>query len=125
MLPARGIWGLLARVMGNSYRDTFTVRLGSALILGKFGIVGPLADAVGVLLRGVIGLLVETGVYRVDLAIDSIREGMKLHEFEKEANKAYAKATAKIYDEDKKNEIRKEYLAIISRIGPVGNGPRH
>lgn len=109
--------------MGNSYRDTFAVRLGSTLILGQFGIVGPLADFVGLFLRGVLGLVMETGVFQLDLLLDSYREGKKIPEFEKAATEAYAKATAKIYDEGKKNEIRKEYLEILSKIVPVGNGP--
>lgn len=124
MKPARGFWGFLARVMGNEYRETFIVRLGTSLLLGKFGIVGPVADFLGVFLRGVIGLMVETGIFQVDLLLDSYREGKKLKEFEVEATKAYAKATAKIYDEEKKNEIRKEYLKIIGKMGAVGNGPR-
>lgn len=125
MKPARGFWGFLARVMGNDYRDTFTIRLGSALILGKFGLVGPVADFVGVFLRGVLGLIMETGVFQLDLLLDSYREGKKIPEFEKAATEAYAKATAKIYDEEKKNEIRKQYLEILSKIVPVGNGPRN
>jgi hypothetical protein len=123
MKPASGFWGFLARLMGNSYRDTFAVRLGSTLILGQFGIVGPLADFVGLFLRGVLGLVMETGVFQLDLLLDSYREGKKIPEFEKAATEAYAKATAKIYDEGKKNEIRKEYLEILSKIVPVGNGP--
>lgn len=124
MKPARGFWGFLARIMSNDYRDTFIVRLGSQLILGKFGITGPLADLVGLLLRGLIGLLIEDGTYLIDISLDAYREGKKLKEFEKAATEAYEKASAKIYDEAKKNEIRKQYLEIISRIGTVGRGPR-
>lgn len=101
------------------------IRLGSALILGKFGIVGPVADFVGVFLRGILGLIMETGVFQLDLLLDSYREGAKIPEFEKAATEAYAKATAKIYDEEQKNAIRKQYLEILSKIVPVGNGPRN
>ena len=124
MKPARGLWGFLARVMGNEYRDSFMVRLGSSLILGKFGIVGPLADLIGLFLRGVLGLLIEDGTFLIDISLDAYREGKKIPEFEKAATEAYQKATAKIYDEEKKNEIRKQYLAILAKIVPVGNGPR-
>jgi hypothetical protein len=111
--------------MGNSYRDTFMVRLGTTLLLGKFGIVGPVADLLGVFVRGFIGLLIETGVFQIDLLLDAYREGKKIPEFEKAATEAYAKATAKIYSEEQKNEIRKQYLEILSKIVPVGNGPRN
>lgn len=100
------------------------VRLGSTLILRKFGLAGPVADFVGLFLRGTIGLLIEDGTYLIDIGLDAYREGKKLAEFEKAATEAYAKATAKIYDEEKKNEIRKQYLEIISKIGVVGNRPR-
>lgn len=123
MLPARGIWGLLARVLDNSYKDTFLVRLGTSLLLTKFGIAGPVADFIGIFARGLIGLLVETGIYKIDLAIVALREGMKLKEFEREAEKAYLKATAKLYNEAQKNEIRKEYLELIASFGNVGDRP--
>lgn len=123
MKPARGFWGFLARVLGNDNRDLFIVHLGSKLILAKFGIVGPVANFVSIFLRGIIGLLIEDGTYLIDISLDAYREGKKIPEFEKAASEAYEKATAKIYDEDKKNEIRKQYLDIISRIGTVGNGP--
>lgn len=119
-----GFWKFLAQVMGNSYRDTFMVRLGTSLLLAKFGIVGPVADLVGIFVRGFLGLLIETGIFQIDLLLDAYREGKKIPEFEKAATEAYAKATAKIYDEEQKNEIRKQYLEILSKIVPVGNGPR-
>lgn len=99
------------------------IRLGSSLILGKFGIVGPLADFIGVFLRGILGTIVETGIFQLDLTLDSLREGMKEKDFIKDATAAYEKATAKVYDEKTKNEIRKQYLDIISRFGNVGDSP--
>lgn len=125
MMPATGFWGFLARVMGNSYRDTFIVRLGTKLLLSKFGLAGPLGDFVGTFVRGFLGLIMETGVFQIDLLLDAYREGKKIPEFEKAASEAYAKATAKIYDEEQKNEIRKQYLEILSKIVPVGDKPRN
>lgn len=117
----RGLALFLARLFTNPNRDLFSVRLGVTLLLGKFNITGPLATGLGYLLRCTIGLIIEDGSFMIDVAIDSYKEGKKLKEFEKAASEAYAKATAKIYDEDQKNEIRKEYLKIISAIGNVGN----
>lgn len=99
------------------------VRLGSSLILAKFGIVGKWADFLGLFLRAGIGFLVETGIYQIDLAIVSLREGMKLADFEKDATRAFEKATAKIYDEKQKAIIRREYLEIIASFGNVGDRP--
>lgn len=124
MKPVTGLAAFVARLFTNDYRDLFMVRLGSQLILSKFGLVGPAADFVGFFLRAFIGFVAETGIYQIDLAIVSLREGMKLADFEKDAAAAYKKATAKIYDEEKKNAIRKEYLEIISQFGNVGDRPR-
>lgn len=101
------------------------VRLGTSLLFAQFGIAGPVANLLGIFVRGFLGLLMETGIFQLDLLLDAYREGKKIPEFEKAATEAYAKATAKIYDEEQKNEIRKQYLEILSKIVPVGNGPRN
>lgn len=120
----KGILNFFVRVLTNEYKDMFTVRLGVALTLGRFGIVGGLASFLGFFIRGFLGVIIEDGVFLIDLALDSYREGEKLEEFKKEAKAAYENATAKIYDEDEKEKIRKQYLDIISKIGTVGNGPK-
>lgn len=120
MKPAKGFLGFLARVLGNENKNLFMVRLGSTLLLNKFGVTGPVADLLGVFVRGFLGLLVEDGTFLVDIGLDAYREGAKLKEFRAAAMLAYEKATAKVYDEDKKNEIRKEYIDLISKIGIVG-----
>lgn len=118
---SQGLAHFIARILSNKNRDLFTVRLGVALLLGKFQITGPLAGLVGFFLRGFVGLLIEDGTFLIDIALDAYREGQKLEEFKKEAKAAYDKATAKIYDEAEKQKIREEYLRIISKIGVVGN----
>lgn len=117
----RGIAVLIAKILSNKYRNSFSVRLGAQLILAKYGVIGPWAKFIGYGLRLGIGFLMEVGVYQIDLLLDSYREGMKYEAFMKEAKAAYEKATAKIYTEAEKQKIRQEYLAIISRIGVVGN----
>lgn len=124
MLPETGLWGFIARVMGNSYRDTFTVRLGTSLLLAQYGLVGPVAAFVGTFVRGLIGLLFETSIFQIDLLLDAYREGQKIPEFERAAYEAYLKATSKLYTEEEKDAIRKQYLEILGKIVPVGNGPK-
>jgi hypothetical protein len=124
MKEATGFAGFLARVFSNGYQDAFTTRLGVNLLLAKFGIVGPAANLLSPILRGVVGLLIEDGTFLIDVSIDAYREGKKIPEFEKAASEAYKKATAKIYDETQKNEIRKQYIEILAKIVPVGNGPK-
>lgn len=110
-----------ARLIANDHKNLFITRLGVYLLLGKYGITGVFADFLSFFIRGLVGLMIETGVFVVDLSLDSYREGKKLEQFKEAAAKAYKKATAKVYDEDQKREIREEYLKIISAIGNVGN----
>jgi hypothetical protein len=116
----RGLAFFIARVLSSKNRDLFIVRLGTTLLLAKFGIVGVAGSFAGFFLRGVLGVLIEDGTFLIDISIDAYREGQKLDEFKIHAKEAYEKATAKIYDEAKKQEIREQYLEIISRIGSVG-----
>lgn len=120
----RGVAFFFARLFSNKNSGLFTVRLGVSLLLAKFGVVGILGDVVGYFVRSLLGLLIEDGTFLIDIGLDAYKEGQKLDEFKKEAEIAYKKATAKLYSEAEKNEIRKQYLDIISRIGVVGNGPR-
>lgn len=118
---SRGVSLFFTRLFTNKHKDLFITRLGVNLILAKFKINGPLAKILDLFLRYAVGFLIEEGVFIIDLAVDSYKEGMKLEEFEEEAKKAYEKATKRAYSEDEKNEIRKEYLKIISSIGNIGN----
>lgn len=124
MKPATGIAGFIARVFSNEYRNTFTVRFVTTLLLSKFGIVGFLGDTISFFIRGFLGVFIEEGIFQIDVLLDAWREGQKLVEFKERALEAYKKATAKIYDEEQKNAIRKEYLDIIKLVGVVGTGPK-
>lgn len=117
----RGLALFLARLASNPNRDLFTVRLGVALFLGKFGIVGVAADLVGAIIRPVLGLLIEEGTFRIDIGLDAYKEGQKLAEFKERARAEYTKAMARKYTEAEKAQIRETYRAIISRVGIVGN----
>lgn len=117
----RGLALFFTRLFTNKQSETFITRLGVTLLLGKFGLAGPIADFLGYFLRSVVGFLLEAGIFQIDLTIDAYKEGTKLKEFEVAAYVAFRKATAKIHDEDTKNEIRLEYLRLIRLIGNVGN----
>ena len=115
----RGIALLLARILTNPYRDSFSVRLGARAILLKFGITGKLADALTYPLRLMIGFLMETGVYHIDLTIDSIKLGMQLREFRRIATKAYLDTKKGVLDPEEKERIRNEYRKALRLIGPI------
>jgi len=70
-------------------------------------------------MRGVLGVLIEDGIFKIDITMDSIKEGKKLKNFDKLAFNAYQKTIAKVYDEEGKNKVRSEYLDIIDNFGPI------
>lgn len=120
------MWDALGKIFFSKHRDMFAVNLGSNLLLAQLGIVPGtfVAKVLGFFVKGFLGFIMDSGVFLIDVTLDSLREGRKLKEFTVAATAAYEEATAKIYDENEKQRIRKKYLEIISRIGVVGNGPK-
>ena len=119
-----GLTRLIVKFLTTKNRNMFTVQLGSTLLLANFGIVGFLGTILRWFVAGVVGVLIEEGVFLIDITLDKLKEGAKIPEFEKAANEAYKKATAKVYDEAEKQKIRKQYLDIVGKIVPVGDGPK-
>ncbi len=115
---------LLHKIFANQYRDLFMVRLGVTVLLGKLNIVGGFARFLVSILSGVVGMLMEYGVFKIDISLDALKEGKKLKDFEKIAEREYKRATARVYNEQEKEAIRKRYLEIITELGPVGSGPK-
>lgn len=119
---SRSLALFLARLSTNEHQNTFVVRLGVTLLLAKFGITGFLADVLGRILRPVLGLLMESGIFFIDLTMDAYKEGKKLAEFKDKATELHDKLQAsKKLTEEQKDAYRKEYLRLISLIGNVGN----
>jgi hypothetical protein len=112
---------LLHNIFTNKYRDLFTVRLGVTVLLGQLGIVGGLARFLVPILSGFVGLLMDKGVFVIDISLDSLREGKKLKNFERDAEREFKRATARLYNEEEKQKIRLQYLSIIANIGAVGS----
>lgn len=120
----RGVAIFIARVFSTKRRQDLEIRLGARLILAKFGLVsGPIFSVLNFIMTSILGFLKEEASFRIDLALDSWREGTKLKDFETEAKAEYDKVTAKIYSEEEKNVIRKQYLELIAKFGAVGLGP--
>jgi len=124
MSIGRGVANLIVRFFFTKNRSMFIVQMGSALLLANFGIVGIANTFLRFFISGVLGILIEDGTFVIDVGLDKIREGTKLKEFEKEAKAIYEKAMARVYDETEKQKIREQYLAIVGKIVPVGDGPR-
>ena len=120
-MASRGLALFAARLFTNKYKDTVIAHLGATVLLNKLSIFGKIAKPLNYFIRCSLGLLQESGVYKIDIMLDAYKEGKKLKEFEGLAVDAYNKATKKVYDEGEKEKIRQEYLKIISKFGAVGN----
>jgi hypothetical protein len=120
-MPSRKVALFAARFLSNKHKDLFLVKMGVTLLMVRYGITGTWAKFFGFFLRGTVGMLMESGIYTIDITLDAIKEGRKLKEFEGEATKLYHKTIAKVYDAEEKEKIRQEYLTIIAKIGNVGN----
>lgn len=113
------MFSLLARILENKYSNSLIARLGATLALGKLGVVGVAAKALLPFVSGIVGLLMETGVFAIDLTLDAYKEGQKLIEFQKAAKEAYAHASSKVHTPEEKQRIREQYLAIISKFASL------
>lgn len=113
----QGLLIFLIKVLTTKNRDLFIVRLGATLTLNKWNIAGPLPNFI---MRSILGAAIEGGVLLIDIGLDSYREGEKLAEFKVASREAYAKATARLYTEDEKREIRNQYKELIKKIAVVG-----
>lgn len=101
------------------------VRLGSQVFLAKYGITGAWADFLGYFVRSFMGAIVASTVFGIDLAMDSIKEGMKIPEFKKEATKAYELATRRVYNEEEKVAIRNQYFEILDKFTRLSDRVQH
>lgn len=112
----QAFFGLLYAMFANRSKDLFVARLGTSLLLSKFGIVGPWADFLGYPVRAVIGVLIDEGIYVIDVTLDSIKAAMSIDEFKVRAKAEYDKAKRKDLTDAEKAQIRKEYLDTLDRF---------
>lgn len=109
--------------MSSRSSDLFVARLGTKLLLREFGIIGPWADIVGYLIRKGVGLLMDLGIYTIDITFDSWKAARQIEEFRKIAIVEYAKARRKGLTDAEKKQIRREYLDTLDRFTRLSDGP--
>lgn len=91
-------------------------RLGTTLLLAKFGITGFFADVIGGAIRAVLGVLIDEGIYQIDVTLDSIKAAMSIDEFKTKAKIEYDKAHRKDLTDAEKAQIRKDYLDTLDKF---------
>lgn len=113
--------------------DTFVVKLAVELGLKKLAVLFPpaawlftgcLGNVVGHFAGQFIGFLADQGILVIDLGTDAIKIAFERKEYREAALAAYKKARARVYTEEEKRAIRKEYLTMVRKFARVGDGPR-
>ena len=95
-------------------RDSFTVQFAVNVWITTKGLnSGPWGRIIGTIAAYIIGEMVDFKILVIDLTIDRIRQAIKEVQWRDAALKAYNKASARVYTEQEKEEIRAEYLKIL------------
>lgn len=110
-------------------KDLFVIELGVEAMFSALKASSPAAapfigfiqPIVAYIAKAFLGFLVERGIYVIDLGTDAIKVGLQKPEFKEKIEKLYKKATARVYSEAEKNEIRKAYLDTLRKFGHVAD----
>lgn len=102
-------------------KDSFIVNFALHLWLAQIGIAGWPADVIAFFGTRFLGSLLDRGILAIDLTLDSIKIALSEKEWKVAAQKAYDKATARVYTEDEKQKIREQYLDALRGFARVGS----
>lgn len=103
-------------------KNSFVVKYSIHLWLTTMGVSGPLGAFISFIATHVLGSMLDNGIIVLDISVDRIKEAMKDPVWRIEAQNAYKKATARVYEQWEKDKIRKEYLDALSKYATYGNG---
>lgn len=108
-------------------KDSFIVKLGVELGLTSLALAlkapwlakGCIFDIFKELMERVIGYWADKGIFVIDLGVDAIKIAYSRKEYREAAVRAYGRAKARVYTEEEKRAIRKEFQDIIRKYGPL------
>ena len=103
-------------------KNSFVVSYAVKAWITSMGLTGPLGAFVSFFATRLLGSMLDKGMILVDIKMDHLKEAMKDPKWRKEALKYYEMAGQRLYSEDEKNEIRKQYLAALAAYATYGNG---
>ena len=101
-------------------RDSFIVQLAVKLMIAQLGIGSLGAFFLAPIAAWILGVLLDRGIVKIDLTIDSIKEAMKEPEWRKFAKEAYEHSSSRVYTMEEKIAIRNEYLAALRKYATFG-----
>lgn len=90
--------------------------------LAAIGLTGPFGAFLGFFAAMFLGDLLDKALIKLDIGIDKWKEAMKDPKWRDAAKKAYDKASARVYTEEEKDAIRKEYLDALGEYATFGHG---
>lgn len=101
-------------------KNSFIVQLAVKLLISYLGIGSLGAFFLAPIAAWILGEMLDRGIVKIDLTIDSIKEGMKDSEWKDVAKKAYDHAISKVFTEEEKVEIRNQYISILRKYATFG-----
>ena len=100
-------------------KDAFVLNFAIRYWLASQGLPPIVKSFLTRILTAIIGSLLDKGILKIDLTIDAIEMAKDSKEFRADAIAAYKTATARVYSDEEKAAIRKQYLEIARRFIPV------
>ena len=98
-----------------------TLKLVIGIWIAKLGLSAIPAALLTFVAGLVLGSMLDKGIIKVDVFLDTIREAMKDPKWREAATKLYGKASARVYSEEEKNEIRKDYLRALGEYASLAD----
>ena len=103
-------------------KDSFVVNYAVKLWLTSMGVSGFFGGFLSFIAVRVLGSMIDKGLIVVDIKIDKLKEALKDPEWRDAAKKAYDLASARVYTEAEKDEIRKQYQKALAAYATYGDG---
>lgn len=100
-------------------KDSPTLRLAVELWLAAIGVTGFPAKILSAVATFVVGSMMDKVIKSIDIKTDTLKQAMKDPVWRERATALYAKASAKVYSEEEKDAIRKEYLKALGDYASV------
>lgn len=94
-------------------RDSPTLQLAVELWLAAIGITGFPAKILSSIATTILGSMMDKVIETIDIKTDKLKQAMKDPVWRDRATALYNKASAKVYTEEEKDAIRKEYLKAL------------
>lgn len=103
-------------------KNSFVVNYAVNLWLTAMGVPPFLSGIIGFFARRFLGDMLDRGLILIDIQIDRLREALKDPQWRAAAEKAYNLAQARVYTEEEKDAIRKQYQKALADYATYRNG---